>query len=237
MRVQSFLKILKNYCIIFLQVLTLIVVGITTNDNWYMICISVLGILYNYCVSIGRRFSFIIGGIYALLYGLMSYFENIYASAFFMIVVQLPSAIISYITWGRSGNETNLKSQNIRQLVLTFISLIALTIVIYYVLKLLNGSGALFDSFFFACSFIACVLLMTKYREAYIVILLSGVGGSALWLYQFITTTQGISVFLLNLFVLINAIIAIVLNYVKKKGDSNKKICEDLSSNNMNNKQ
>lgn len=207
-----------DFVIPLIEIITIIIVGILVKDLWFRLIISSFGILFNYLVCASKRYGFLIGIIYALAYGVMSIFDMVYASAFFMIIIQAPMAVISFINWKKDKNITGqLKKTSTNQSIFIVVCAIAFYVIICLVLKLINGSGVLFDAFFLTTSLISCILLAKYYRVAYVYIMLSGVGGVGLWLYQFITLGEGITVVLLNAFILINAIIGIVKNYSKKK--------------------
>lgn len=202
------IKIKKIYILGIVQVLIILLAGILVKDVWYKIIISIMGILFNALVSIGKRQGFIVGVCYAILYGLMSYAEGLYASAIFMLLVQVPMGMISFSTWKKQNSDktVTMDSLSTKARVSWSAMLVFSNIIIFFILKKVNGSGAIFDSFFFATSLISCILLSQKKKEAYFVIMLSGLGGTALWLYQLVTTSDGISVLLLNFFVCINAV-------------------------------
>ena len=194
------------------QVIVIAACGIAVNDMWYKIIISAAGIVFNYLVSCGKRSGFIIGTCYAAAYGIMSYTEDIYASALFMLAVQLPMAIISFITWKKQNTkEIRMQSLSLKKRIAIFSALIIIQIILYLLLNKTNSSNAFFDAFFFSTSLISCILLAKKKKEAYIIIMLSGIAGTLLWLSQFITTGDGISVLLLNFFVFINSVKGLII--------------------------
>ena len=85
----------KEIILITLQVLIIVLSGILVRDEFYRIIISAAGIAFNFLVCSGKRFGFVVGMLYAVSYGIMSYFDEIYASCVFMLLIQFPSAIIS----------------------------------------------------------------------------------------------------------------------------------------------
>lgn len=164
----------KEIILITVQVLIIVLSGILVRDEFYRIIISAVGIAFNYLVCSGKRFGFVVGMLYAVSYGIMSYFDEIYASCVFMLLIQFPSAIISFITWNKQ-EDNSVKMQRVSSLKRICIALafIFSDIIAYMLLKYVDGSGAVFDAFFFSASFISCILLAIKKKEAYFVILLS----------------------------------------------------------------
>lgn len=202
----------KNFLLGTAEIIVILLAGFVSGDVWYKILISVAGMAFNFLVSCGKRYGFIVGVCYAAAYAVMAYTENVYASAVFMLFIQLPMGIVSFTTWKSSQSGTvkmqklSLKNQ------IAVLSAVAITqVLIYILLNLINSSSAFFDSFFFATSLISCILLAKKKKEAYIIIMLSGIAGTLLWLSQFITTGDGISVLILNFFVLINSVKGLII--------------------------
>lgn len=203
----------KEIILITVQVLIIVLSGILVRDEFYRIIISAAGIAFNFLVCSGKRFGFVVGMLYAVSYGIMSYFDEIYASCVFMLLIQFPSAIISFITWNKQ-EDNSVKMQRVSSLKRICIALafIFSVIIAYMLLKYVNGSGAVFDAFFFSASFISCILLAIKKKEACFVILLSGLAGTVLWSYQFLQNGTGLSVLLLNFFVLLNSVRGLIGN-------------------------
>lgn len=203
----------KEIILITVQVLIIVFSGLLVRDEFYRIIISAAGIAFNFLVCSGKRFGFVVGMLYAVSYGIMSYFDEIYASCVFMLLIQLPSAIISFITW-KNQEDNSVKMQRVSSLkrICIALALMFSVIVACMLLKYVNGSGAIFDAFFFSASFISCVLLAIKKKEAYFIIMLSGFAGTALWCYQFLQNGTGLSVLLLNFFALLNSVRGIIGN-------------------------
>lgn len=203
----------KEIILITVQALIIVLSGILVRDEFYRIIISTAGIAFNFLVCSGKRFGFVVGMLYAVSYGIMSYFDEIYASCVFMLLIQFPSAIISFITWNKQ-EDNSVKMQRVSSLKRVCIALafIFSVIIAYMLLKHVNGSGAVFDAFFFSASFFSCILLAIKKKEAYFVILLSGLAGTVLWSYQFLKNGTGLSVLLLNFFVLLNSVRGLIGN-------------------------
>lgn len=211
--------VLKNTetILMIVQVLIIVLFGILIQDEFYRIIISTAGIAFNFLVCSGKRFGFVIGMLYALSYGIMSYFDEIYASCVFMLLIQFPSAIISFITWKKQGdNFVKMQRLSSPKRICVALAFILFDIIVCKILKYVNGSGAFFDAFFFSASFISCILLAIKKKEAYFVILLSGLAGTVLWCYQLLKNGTGLSVLLLNFFVLLNSIRGLVGNIKTK---------------------
>lgn len=212
-------QILKTLLLL-AQTAAIIAVGIVVNDIWYKIIISLLGLGFNFFTSNGKRFGFLFGCAYALTYSAMAFSERIYASAVFMLLIQLPVAAYSFISWKKSQGkgEIKLKKLTAKQSTVVGILFFASIAGIYFILKAFDSNGPLLDAIFFSITLLSCVLLALYYRSAYLFVALSGVAGTAVWAYQLIVNNTGASVLTLYVFVLINALTAIKQQYSKNEG-------------------
>ncbi len=217
-KVKSEILNRKSIFLLF-QIAVIIGVGIAVNDVWYKIVISLLGLGFNFFTSAGKRFGFLFGCAYAVTYSAMAFSENIYASAVFMLFVQLPLAFYSYIKWksNQSKSNTVLKKLNKKQSFATGISFPVSVAVIYCILNALNSNGPFLDAVFFSITLVSCVLLALYYRSAYLFVALSGVAGTAFWGYQLVVNHTGASVLTLYFFVFLNALTAIKQQYFNKE--------------------
>lgn len=196
----------KNFLWGTAEIIVILIAGFVSGDVWYKIIISIAGMAFNFLVSCGKRYGFIVGVCYAAAYAVMSYTENVYASAVFMLFIQLPMGIISFTTWKNSPSGTvKMKRLSLKKRIAVLFAVVITQVFIYIPLNLINSSSPFFDSFFFAASLISCILLAKKKSEAYIIIMLSGIAGTLLWMSQFILNSTGLSVLLLNFFILINS--------------------------------
>ncbi len=198
-----------------LQVTIILLVGIIGNDSLFSIINSCMGICFNFLVSINNPIGFIFDIIYAVLNGILSIQTQVYATAFFMIVIQIPMAIYSYISWTRKKqiSQSIMKSLNKKQMFIVSIFMILLSLIMYFVLQKLGSSNIIVDDFFFVVTVTSCLLLAFCYKSAYLITFFSGISGSILWLVQMINTGSGLSISVFYIIVTINAIIALFQQY------------------------
>lgn len=209
----------KFAALLSLQMVVIFLSGLLSKDTWYAIAISLIGLVFNFLVSINRPVGFLFGFAYAITNGALSFYTGVYATFGFMIFLQAPMALYSYFSWGKKQKqgEGRLKRMTWKGILSLCISMLALGGVMYAVLGWLNSTAVLVDDIFFVFSVSACLLLAFRYKNAYIVTLLSGLGGTALWTYQMITVHKGFSLAAFYLLVSINSIIAIHQQYIKNQ--------------------
>lgn len=202
---------------IVLQISIILTIGLLSKDIWYSVAISIIGVIFNALVSFKVSLGFLVGFLYAALNGILAFYTKLYATFAFMIFMQAPMAIYSYFAWKKSknNNDTQLKSTSLKNNCLLALAMFLLGIALYFILRLFQTGNIILDAIFFVFSVTACILLALRYKSAYIVTLLSGLGGTALWIYQMINNGSGLSIAAFYMIVSINSIIAIYTNYIK----------------------
>lgn len=212
----------KFALLLLIQAVFIVFAGLLSGDIWYSIAISLIGVVFNFLVSINRPVGFLFGFLYAVTNGALSFHTGVYATFGFMIFLQVPMAIYSYFSWGKNQKRGQgaLKRMTRRGICILVAAMASLGIAMYFVLGLLNSTAVLVDDIFFVFSVSACLLLAFRYKNAYIVTLLSGLGGTALWIYQMAAVQNGFSLAAFYLIVSVNSIIAIYQQYFNPRGTS-----------------
>ena len=129
-------------------------------------------------------------------------------------------ALYSLRKWHGKKKETEaiMKKMDRRELTSMVVGAIVLFVIMTGILSAKNGAfnaNVLFDTFFFVCSVTACIGLAACYKNAYIVNLGSGIGGTILWLYKAITMETGISMAVFFAIVALNSALAVQQQYGK----------------------
>lgn len=210
----------KKYSLLLLiQLIVILMAGVFSSDTWYAIGVSIIGVVFNFLVSLNNPVGFLFGFVYAITNGIVAYNGQIYATFIFMLFLQAPMALYSFINWRKQKESTEaiMKKMSFRQNSMLGFAMIALGVVIYLVLQLSNSTNVLVDSVFFVFSVSACLLLAFCYKNAYMITLMSGVCGTVLWTYQMLETGSGFSIAAFYLIVSINSIIAVYEQYIKKR--------------------
>ncbi|MEF9960693.1 MAG: hypothetical protein RR448_10015 [Niameybacter sp.] len=84
----------KNYSLLLgVQLLVILLAGIFSKDAGFAIAISLIGICFNFLVSLNQPVGFLFGCAYALTNGMMAYETQIYATFVFMIFIQAPISL------------------------------------------------------------------------------------------------------------------------------------------------
>lgn len=214
----------KHIMLLALQLVAVISAGLVSGDTAYASVNAVIGVVFNFLVSLNFPAGFIFGFVYAVTNGLLAFRTNVYATFVFKIFMQAPMAIYSFIKWHKKKNseDSRMKIMSKKQIVMLIFFMAILGVVMYFVLNALNSSSVIFDDIFFVCSVSACILLAMYFKNAYIITLFSGLFGTVLWTVQYLKTSQGLSVAVFYFIVFVNSLIAVYQQYkpTLKKGIS-----------------
>ena len=196
----------KNYILLFLQIAAIAVSGVFGGDTTFALITALIGITFNFLVSMNIASGFLFGFVYAVCNGILAWQTNVYATFVFMIFMQAPMALYSLRKWHGKKKETEaiMKKMDRRELTSMVVGAIVLFVIMTGILSAINGAfnaNVLFDTFF--------------YKNAYIVNLGSGIGGTILWLYKAITMETGISMAVFFAIVALNSALAVQQQYGK----------------------
>lgn len=210
----------KDRIMILVQTVVIIAAGFFSGDSAFALINSGIGVVFNYLVSVNQPVGFWFGVVYALMNGVIALQGGIYATAFFMFVIQAPMAVYSYISWKKKKGadaQVRMKEFSRRGKLILTAAMIASSIVMYGVLQVVNGQNTWIDTVFFVFSVYACFLLAFYYKAAYILCFLSGAGGCILWFTQMLRTGNGLALSLFYLIVAVNSAIGLKMQYGKQK--------------------
>lgn len=208
----------KQFALLIVQITAVITAGFISGDTLYAGTNAVIGVLFNFLVSLNFPAGFIFGFVYAFTNGILAFQTRVYATFAFMIFLQASMAVYSYVQWkkAKSGTDSQMKIMTRKQLVLLCFLMAMLGLIMYFVLRALGSSSVIFDDIFFVCSVSACLLLAMYFKNAYIITLFSGLFGTVLWTVQYFKTHQGLSIAVFYLIVFINSCIAVYQQYKPK---------------------
>ena len=153
----------KNYILLFLQIAAIAVSGVFGGDTTFALITALIGITFNFLVSMNIASGFLFGFVYAVCNGILAWQTNVYATFVFMIFMQAPMALYSFWKWHGKKKETEaiMKKMDRRELTSMVVGAIVLFVIMTGILSAINGAfnaNVLFDTFFFVCSVTASVL-------------------------------------------------------------------------------
>ncbi len=89
----------KNYILLFLQIAAIAVSGVFGGDTTFALITALIGITFNFLVSMNIASGFLFGFVYAVCNGILAWQTNVYATFVFMIFMQAPMALYSLRKW------------------------------------------------------------------------------------------------------------------------------------------
>lgn len=212
----------KQFALLIIQLAAVVAAGFISGDTLYAGANAAIDVIFNFLVSLNFPAGFIFGFVYAITNGILAFQTRVYATFAFMIFLQAPMAVYSYVKWkkAKSNADSHMKIMTKKQLVLLCSLMAMLGLIMYFVLQALGSSSVIFDDIFFVCSVSACLLLAMYFKNAYIITLLSGMFGTVLWTVQYFKAHQGLSIAVFYLIVFINSCIAVYQQYkpIRRKG-------------------
>ena len=78
----------KNYILLFLQIAAIAVSGVFGGDTTFALITALIGITFNFLVSMNIASGFLFGFVYAVCNGILAWQPNVYATFVFMIFMQ-----------------------------------------------------------------------------------------------------------------------------------------------------
>mgnify|MGYP000052021184 CR=1 FL=1 len=211
----------KKFLLIF-QLVVIILAGVISKDSFYFVVVAAIGVVFNLMVSLNIPQGFLAGMVYALTNGVLSWQTGAYASGIFMFVLQAPMAAYSYLSWKKKKEKTDqiMRCMTRKGTGLLTVSMLAGWFVMFFLLPASDGGrgiGIALDVALYVFSVAACLQLAFCYKSAYLVTLLSGLGGTLLWGWKMLEKGTGLSLAAFYLIVLINSVIAVQMQYFSRE--------------------
>ena len=127
---------------------------------------SLIGVTALIFVAKGYVFGQILTVIFAVFYGIISFYFKYYGEMITYICMTSPIAVFSIITWIRhpfqKSSEVEVNKLSRRQIYILIVSVIAVTTAFYFLLKYLGNTNLIFSTISFTTSFIASYLTLFR---------------------------------------------------------------------------
>ncbi len=127
---------------------------------------SLIGVTSLIFMAKGMVFGQALGLVFALFYGIVALIFRYYGEIITYLGMSAPCAVASIITWLKNPykdtHEVTVSKLSIKTRVLIAVSTVCVTILIYFVLKLLNTPNLIVSSISVATSFLASALLIFR---------------------------------------------------------------------------
>lgn len=102
----------KQFVLLILQLGAVIAASFISGDTLYASANGIIGVIFNFLVSLNFPAGFIFGFVYALTNGILAFQTRVYATFAFMIFLQAPMAVYSYVKWKKSQKQYRQPDEN-----------------------------------------------------------------------------------------------------------------------------
>ena len=164
---------LKNYfskseIALWISSVMLIIISFCVFDrtNYLTLCASLIGVTSLIFNAKGNPFGQLLMIVFSLLYGIISYSFSYYGEMITYLGMTLPMAIWSTITWiknpASTGNEVAIQKLTKKHIAGIILFSIIVTVVFYYILRVLDTPNIVFSTISVTTSFIAASLTMLR---------------------------------------------------------------------------
>lgn len=150
---------------------------------------SVTGMLSVILVAKGKISNYYFGIINVVIYGFISYNSKYYGEAMLNILYFLPMQIIGFMMWRRNNvnidesKEVKAERMTVKEIILWSV-LSGIAVIVYgIILKKLNNTLPMADSFTTVLSVTAMILMVKRYIEQWIVWIMIDIVAIYMWLF------------------------------------------------------
>lgn len=147
---------------------------IPQNKDWLTLVASLIGVTSLIFIAKGKVFGQVLVIIFAVFYGVISYFFKYYGEMITYLGLSAPAAVAAIVSWVRHSNaktsEVTVGRLNAVKLAVIFLSTAAVTAGFYFILRALGTANLIISTISVATSFLAASLLFLRspyYAVAY----------------------------------------------------------------------
>ncbi len=161
-------------------------ISIIFKSPWYVLTSTLLGLLCVFTQAKGKVSTQFIGVVYLLFYSYISYTEKLYGEVIFYLVIMIPMYLYGIVHWLKHRSDENnvvLVRSNLSKKEWLFMSLsvAALSVGIYFMLKALNTAQVLLSTLSFVSMLPAVYLLARRCKWNEVAFLANDIITPILW--------------------------------------------------------
>lgn len=196
--------------------IAVILVGVFGKDKWYAVLSSVIAVVYLLLLNKRMRLGYLLCGVYAVAYGIISYLNGLYAGAFYHVFVLLPCGIYRFFK-KKEDREGQIRFLRLRGWICACVVTGVLGVAAFFLLQKISDPQPLLDGATLAVSVVTAFLMAQKYIEMWVFNLFSSFIYIAVWSIQFFSMGVGLSIVALQTVVALINIRGIILWYRQSK--------------------
>lgn len=165
-RVKAFFKSVTvfEYCLwgasVLAVVLSFCLVG---NRDWLNLTGALIGVTMLLFIAKGNVIGNVLGVVFAVFYGVISFFPRYYGEMITYLGMSLPAAVVSIVAWLKhpfQGKKTEVKinTLSVKEYLLSFLLACGVTVAFYFILHALNTANLIWSTVSVLTSFYAAYL-------------------------------------------------------------------------------
>ncbi|MDD4350956.1 MAG: nicotinamide riboside transporter PnuC [Clostridia bacterium] len=191
---QFFVKKLKNWTKFELILWASCIVAVCTisiifKSGVLIATCSLIGAASTFLQAKGKAVAQIFAIITVVLYSLVSYAQGLYGEVLTYVVLMLPLAIASLISWVKNTDEektVKVRELNKKQLMMLPLYFVAEFVVVYFILKAINTSFLFASTLSVATSVISVVLMIIRSKYGFVSFFIDEMTSIILWSFPII---------------------------------------------------
>ena len=169
-----------------LSLIIIVIIGIIFKSNLFTLFTALTAVTTTMLLAKGKKEAYIFYLICIILYIYVSFDNHYYGEVILYLFLILPMCISSLITWIRHPNkETNtveVNSVSQKEKMIVYLSILPLSIGLYFLLKVFNTSELIVSTFTFMCSLLANYFQIRRNKMSFYFFVIEDVSLLLLWL-------------------------------------------------------
>lgn len=179
---------LLDLLLIGMGVVVVTVSGILFGSDWYVIVNTLLGLFCVFTQAKGKISTQFIGVIYFCFYIFISYTQRYYGEALLYLTIMLPMYVYGVIHWISNKDKTDnvvivRSNLSLKEWCFSGLCFVAISIDVYFILKMLDTSQLLISSLSFISMLPAVYLLIRRCKWNQVAFLVNDFIVPILWIF------------------------------------------------------
>lgn len=179
---------LLDLLLIGMGVVVVTVSGILFGSDWYVIVNTLLGLFCVFTQAKGKISTQFIGVIYFCFYIFISYTQRYYGEALLYLTIMLPMYVYGVIHWISNKDKTDnvvivRSNLSLKEWCFSGLCFVAISIGVYFILKMLDTSQLLISSLSFISMLPAVYLLIRRCKWNQVAFLVNDFIVPILWIF------------------------------------------------------
>lgn len=139
---------------------------LSPSKDWWSLFASVIGVTAILFCAKGHVLGQMLVVVFAVLYGVISYFQRYYGEMITYLCMSAPIALISVVTWMKNpygdSAEVKVSRMNKRQTLIMMALGIVVTVAFYFILRALGNARLIISTLSVTTSFVAAYMAMLR---------------------------------------------------------------------------